>query len=68
MSILQSSYPITMANTSLWKLAGRLKYPILCTSANDVLPEEQCGFNCCFTVHFDKSKAFLPTNALFIKT
>jgi hypothetical protein len=26
-------------------------------------------FNCCFTVHFDKFKAFfLPTNALFIKT
>jgi hypothetical protein len=24
--------------------------------------------NCCFTVHFDKFKAFLPTNALFIKT
>jgi hypothetical protein len=25
-------------------------------------------FNCCFTVHFDKLKTFLPTNALFIKT
>jgi hypothetical protein len=25
-------------------------------------------FKCCFTVHFDKFKAFLPTNALFIKT
>jgi hypothetical protein len=26
------------------------------------------NFNCCFTVHFDKFKAFLPTSALFIKT
>jgi hypothetical protein len=26
------------------------------------------NFNCCFTMHFDKFKAFLPTNALFIKT
>jgi hypothetical protein len=26
------------------------------------------NFNRCFTVHFDKLKAFLPTNALFIKT
>ena len=25
------------------------------------------NFNCCFTVHFDKYKAFLPTNALFIR-
>jgi hypothetical protein len=25
-------------------------------------------FNCCFTVHFYKFKAFWPTNALFIKT
>jgi hypothetical protein len=25
-------------------------------------------FSCCFTVHFDKFKALLPTNALFIKT
>jgi hypothetical protein len=24
-------------------------------------------FNCCFTVHFDKYKNILPTNALFIK-
>jgi hypothetical protein len=24
-------------------------------------------FNCCFTVHFDKYKIILPTNALFIK-
>jgi hypothetical protein len=23
--------------------------------------------NCCFTVHFDKYKIILPTNALFIK-
>ena len=22
-------------------------------------------FNCCFTVHFDKYKTILPTNALF---
>ena len=26
------------------------------------------NFNCCFTVHFDKYKTILPTNALFIKT
>jgi hypothetical protein len=26
------------------------------------------NFNRCFTVHFDKFKAFLPTNALVIKT
>ena len=25
-------------------------------------------FNCCFTVHFDKYKTILPTNAPFIKT
>ena len=25
------------------------------------------SFNCCFTVHFDKYKPFLPTNVLFIK-
>ena len=25
-------------------------------------------FNCCFTVHFDKYKTVLPTNAPFIKT
>ena len=25
-------------------------------------------FNCCFTVHFDKYKTILPTNALFIRT
>jgi hypothetical protein len=25
------------------------------------------NFNCCFTVHFDKYKNILPTNALFIK-
>jgi hypothetical protein len=24
-------------------------------------------FSCCFTVHFDKYKNILPTNALFIK-
>jgi hypothetical protein len=32
------------------------------TQLNDI------SFNCCFTVHFDKFKAFLPTNALFIIT
>jgi hypothetical protein len=26
------------------------------------------NFNCCFTVHFDKFKVLLTTNALFIKT
>ena len=26
------------------------------------------NFNCCFTVHFDKYKTILPTNAPFIKT
>jgi hypothetical protein len=29
---------------------------------------EVWNFNCCFTVHFDKFRDFLPTNALFIKT
>jgi hypothetical protein len=30
--------------------------------------QNDLNFNCCFTVHFDKFKAFLPTDALVIKT
>jgi hypothetical protein len=33
-----------------------------------ILKEWLENFNCCFTMHFDKFKAFLPTDALLIKT
>jgi hypothetical protein len=39
---------------------------VLVSPASD--PHKQStGFYCCFTVHFDKFKTSLPTNAFFIK-
>ena len=52
----------TIVSPDSWIIIEK-KFTIVITFSSTFL-----NFNCCFTVHFDKYKTILPTNAPFIKT